>query len=77
MTSGELARELGCSLRTVYRWEKDGTIPKVSRIAMGKTQVRDYSQKDLEAIRLLVDARIKFQRMIEKFQGRLKITVMP
>lgn len=51
LTSGELAKELGVSLRTVQRWVADGAIKPEFRTAGG------HGRYDIDAVRDQLEAR--------------------
>lgn len=59
-TAGQLARTLGCSLRTLYRWEESGVIPRADRIERGNVSTRIYTASQVEEIRRKVQARLDF-----------------
>lgn len=58
LTSRQLAEAIGCSVQSIYRWEKQGVIPKAQRLSYGETSARVYTQEQLEEIRKLVNHRI-------------------
>jgi hypothetical protein len=60
-TAGRLAKMLGCSVRSIYRWEKSGVIPPATRIERGGVSTRIYTASQVEEIR-------------HKVQGRLDLT---
>jgi hypothetical protein len=57
-TAGQVARELGCSLRSIYRWEESGVIPAATRVERGCVSVRIYSAAEVEEIRRRVHGRL-------------------
>src|SRR6478672_13306897 len=54
MRIGELAREVGVSTDTVRFYERSGWLPRASR---RDNDYRDYSEADVEHLRLLIDLR--------------------
>ena len=57
-TARQLALLLGCSLRSIYRWEKAGVIPAATRIKRGGVSARIYTASQAEAIRQKVQGRL-------------------
>jgi excisionase family DNA binding protein len=68
-TAGQAARMLGCSLRTLYRWEEDGTIPAVDRVNRGKLRVRIFTESQIERIRRKVQGRLSFTQSLHDGYG--------
>ncbi len=60
---------LGCSLRTLYRWEEDGTIPPVDRVNRGKLRVRIFTASQIEKIRRKVHDRLSFTESLHEGYG--------
>lgn len=54
MKIGELAREVGVSTDTVRFYERSGWLPRAAR---SDNAYREYSQPDVEHLRLLIDLR--------------------
>jgi len=54
MRIGELARQVGVSTDTVRFYERSGWLPRASR---RDNDYRDYSEADVEHLRLLIDLR--------------------
>jgi DNA-binding transcriptional MerR regulator len=54
MKIGELAREVGVSTDTVRFYERSGWLPRAAR---NDNAYREYSQPDVEHLRLLIDLR--------------------
>jgi DNA-binding transcriptional MerR regulator len=54
MKIGELAREVGVSTDTVRFYERSGWLPRAAR---ADNAYREYSQPDVEHLRLLIDLR--------------------
>jgi transcriptional regulator with XRE-family HTH domain len=72
-TASQLAEELGCSVRSIYRWEKGEVIPKAERIDRGMVQARVYTKAQAEEIRKKVKERITFTAMVrERYPKRKK-----
>jgi hypothetical protein len=65
-TAGQLARMLGCSLRSIYRWEEAGVIPRATRVERGKVSARIYTASQVEKIRSSVQARLNFESLFPK-----------
>jgi predicted transcriptional regulator len=71
-TAGQLARMLGCSLRSIYRWEEAGVIPRAKRVERGKVSARIYTASQVEEIRSSVQARLNFDFTLSAARTRLK-----
>lgn len=63
-TAGQAARMLGCSLRTLYRWEESGVIPPANRTKRGQVNARIYTAEQVEAIREKVQDRLDFAKAV-------------
>ena len=63
---GQVAAMLGCSVRSLYRWEKSGAIPAPTRIDRGGVSARVYSQLQVEEIREKVKGRIVFTNIVRE-----------
>jgi hypothetical protein len=63
-TSRQAAQLLGCSLRSLYRWEQDDQVIPLNlrpeRIQVGGLSVRIYTAAKVEAIRSRVQSRLLF-----------------
>ena len=57
-TVGQAAARLGCSIRSLYRWEQAGIIPKPNRVENGGVSMRLYSESAIEQIRKSVAGRL-------------------
>src|ERR1700733_13768168 len=76
-TASMVARILGCSLRSIYRWEKDNQIPQARRIDVGGISVRVFTPKEIEAIRKIVQARLMFVARISDYPPKKKKSSRP
>jgi hypothetical protein len=65
-TVGQLADMLGCSVRSIYRWEERGVIPQALRVDRGEVSARVYTQSQVEEIRQKVQARISFTTVLRE-----------
>lgn len=65
---GKVCRELQVSSRTLVRWEKKG-IAKPMRVPRGKTQMRFYTQEEVEKLknfnRLSIAEKMNFTQLDE------------
>ena len=59
-TAAQAAQMLGCSLRSLYRWEKAGVIPAAKRVERGQVPARVYTVSEVEAIRKITHDRVDF-----------------
>jgi hypothetical protein len=59
-SAGQVARMLGCSLRSLYRWEESGAIPKAGRIDRGGVSARVYTEAQIEELRRILGDRLRF-----------------
>src|ERR1700736_5428031 len=70
----QLARRLGCSIPSLYRWEKAGVIAAPQRLEIGGLSARIYSEEEAQIIAALVEPRITYGRILapagSKRQGR-------
>jgi DNA-binding transcriptional MerR regulator len=66
MKIGELAREVGVSTDTVRFYERSGWLPRAAR---SDNAYREYSQPDIEHLRLLIDLR----RLVVPLEDAAKI----
>src|SRR5260370_34521240 len=57
-SSGQLARLLGISRRTLYRWEQESLIDQPQRINRGPMSIRVYTGQQAEVIREKMKDRI-------------------
>lgn len=53
-TIGEFAKFLGVSKAAIYRWEKEGKLPKAKRQRRGKTEYRYYTTEDIHESRKIL-----------------------
>ena len=74
LTTSQLAALLGCSIRTLYRWEKDGLIPVPKRVN-GKVKSRMYTADEAGAIQAIVQERLEYWQAVRRIQ--LARTVTP
>ena len=65
-TVGQLADMLGCSVRSIYRWEEQGAIPPPTRIDRGEISARVYSAAQVADIRAKVEGRISFTALVKE-----------
>jgi hypothetical protein len=65
-TVGQLADMLGCSVRSIYRWEEQGVIPPPTRIDRGEVSARVYSTAQVADIRAKVQGRISFTALVRE-----------
>src|SRR5262245_48712657 len=63
---GQLAEMIGCSVRSIYRWEEAGAIPKPDRIERGEVSARVYTQSQVEEIRKKVRGRLTYAAIIRE-----------
>jgi predicted DNA-binding transcriptional regulator AlpA len=56
-TIGDVAKMIGRSIMTIYRWEGAGLIPKPSRVGAGQISLRAYTEEEVAAIREVVQPR--------------------
>jgi len=47
-STGEVAKIVGVSVDTIYRWVREGRLEDPERIKIGKLDVRVWSEKDLQ-----------------------------
>ena len=59
-TVGQVAKLLGCSIRSLYRWEKEGLIPIARRLDCGAIRTRVYNDADLDEIRKFAEGRLTY-----------------
>jgi DNA-binding transcriptional MerR regulator len=64
ITVGQLADMLGCSVRSIYRWEESGVIPKPQRIDRGNVSARVYTETEVEQIRKKLHGRLTFTALV-------------
>src|SRR4051794_4160748 len=57
-TVGQAAELLGCSVRSLYRWEQARIIPEPDRVENGAVRTRVYSDSTIDQIRKLVGGRL-------------------
>ncbi len=55
MLSSEAAREIGCSVDTLRRYEREG---KLHALRVGRVRVRLFDRREVEALRRHRDARV-------------------
>jgi DNA-binding transcriptional MerR regulator len=63
-SAGQLADILGCSIRSIYRWEETGVIPTAQRVERGGVSARVYTASQVEEIRQRVQGRITFTAIV-------------
>jgi hypothetical protein len=67
---GQVAEMLGCSVRSLYRWEDSNVIPKAQRIDRGGVSARIYTESQVEEIRKKVADRIVFTAIVSERSDR-------
>jgi hypothetical protein len=72
-SAGQLADMLGCSIRSIYRWEETGVIPMAQRVERGGVSARVYTASQVEEIRQKVQGRIAFAAIVREHQPRRRI----
>jgi hypothetical protein len=63
-SAGQVARMLRCSLRSLYRWEETGAIPKADRIDRGGVSARVYTESQIEELRRILGDRLSFSTTV-------------
>src|SRR5437764_334733 len=63
-TVGQLAKILGCSLRSLYRWEEAGVIPQAARIDRGEVSAGFYTASRGQEIRRILKPRLLFDSLL-------------
>src|SRR5690348_10222070 len=56
-SSMEMARALGITKRTLYRWLYDGVLPEPARISIGGSTIRLWSEAELKKARAITGQR--------------------
>jgi DNA-binding transcriptional MerR regulator len=65
-TVGQVAARLQCSVRSLYRWEEEGVIPKAERIDCGAVRTRVYNEIEIEEIRKRLKDRLKYSTAVRR-----------
>lgn len=61
---GQLADRLGCSVRSIYRWEESGVILKPQRIDRGGVSARVYTESEVEEIQKTLHGRLMYTAIV-------------
>jgi DNA-binding transcriptional MerR regulator len=69
-TVSQAAELLGCSIRSLYRWEQAGIIPKPDRVENGGVSTRVYRESTIDQIRKLVGGRLTYTALRRDSQSK-------
>ena len=60
-STSEVVRLVGCQEDTLYRWLREGRLPDLPRIRVGKNSVRIWHPPDVERARVLFEQGLRLR----------------